>query len=345
MKRYEILNTLPSEDYTARVEQQINQYASTLDIHVLPDSFHYWSHNYIRPALESVFNVQSVAEFYADGFAKSAMGLQRPKFLSIGCGDGWLEIEVAKILKARGLEFDLIGADIAPNMLERFSSAIPPELVDNVFPVEHDLNSISIDGRFNGIMANHSLHHFIGLEHIFDFVRERLDGVFITNDMIGRNGHMRWPETLAVMRGFWPLLSKEQKTNLQLSRYEERLSNHDCSTEGFEGIRAQDILPLLKEKFCVRKFVAVGGFIDLLVDRGFGHSFNMKDECDVSLIRSLCELNDMMLDADMIKPTIMFGYFDLVSKNTVSYRDRTPDRSVRRPDARLAWTQYYDSED
>lgn len=332
-------------DYLSRVEQQIRQYENVANMHELPDAFHVWSHNYLRPALVDVFDIGSVAEFYAAAFLDASKGKAHPRFLSIGCGDGWLEIAVAQLLRQKGLEFEFIAADLSPIMLGRFREALPAELTPYLKPTEHDLNSISIEGRFDGVMANHSLHHFVELERIFDYVRDRLDGVFATNDMIGRNGHMRWQETLAIVRGLWPMLSESQKVSAQLLRYEERHINHDCSTEGFEGIRAQDILPLLMERFNVSKFVGVGGFIDVFVDRSFGHGFKMDDPTDSTFIKVVCELNEMMLDADMIKPTIMFGYFTNGQESTVSYRDRTPIKSIRQPDRTPAWTRYYDGED
>ena len=54
-------------------------------------------------------------------------------------------------------------------------------------------------------MANHSLHHVLALEHLFAQVSATLreDGVFVVNDMIGRNGHQRWPEALDLLQRIW----------------------------------------------------------------------------------------------------------------------------------------------
>lgn len=338
-------STATSEEYSTRVEQQIYQYENIINMHELPEAFHVWSHNYLRPALIEVFEVESIPEFYAKGFIAAAAGVAQPRFLSIGCGDGWLEIAVSKIMREKGIDFEFIAADLSPIMLDRFSASIPEELVGRLKPTEHDLNAISIEGRFNGVMANHSLHHFVELELIFDYIKKRLDGVFITNDMIGRNGHMRWPETLAIVRTLWPLLSDSQRVSAQMLRYEDRYVNHDCSFEGFEGVRAQDILPLITQRFNTSKFVGVGGFIDIFIDRSFGHGFDMSKENDRAFVDVACKINDMMLDADMIKPTTIFGYFTNSAECTVSYRGRTPARSIRPPSVTPSWTAYYDSAD
>jgi SAM-dependent methyltransferase len=332
------------DEYKSRVEQQIHQYESVVDMHQLPAAFHYWSYHHLRPALSSVFGIESVAEFYATGFQKASSGKLKPRFLSVGCGDGWLEIEVANLLRAKGMDFEFIAADLSPIMLDRFRAALPESLTPFLFPMEHDLNSISIEGRFDGVMANHSLHHFVDLEHIFDYIKERLDGIFATNDMIGRNGHMRWPESLAIVRSLWPMLSESQQVNAQLLRSEPRFLNTDCSTEGFEGIRAQDILPLLIERFNVSGFVGAGGVTDVFIDRAFGHGLDMNSTRDVGFVKAICDLNDILLDSGLIKPTVMFGYFTNGNEPTSFYRGRTPEFSIREPNLSVGWTKYYDVE-
>ncbi len=330
------------DDYQLRVEQQIRQYEAVENMHQLPDAFHYWTYNHLRPALQYVFGTESVADFFASSFQKASTGKKKPRFLSIGCGDGWLEIEVASILREKGIEFEFIAADLSPIMLDRFRAALPESLTSFLFPMEHDLNAISIEGRFDGIMANHSLHHFVELEHIFDYIRDRMDGVFATNDMIGRNGHMRWPECLAIVRSLWPILRDSQQVNAQLLRHEPRFLNTDCSGEGFEGIRAQDILPLLVERFNVAGFVGVGGVADVFVDRAFGPGLDMGNPRDAGFVKAVCELNDILLDSGLVKPTVMFGVFTNGAEPTRVYRGRTPKISIRRPEEEFGWTQYYD---
>lgn len=95
-------------------------------------------------------------------------------------------------------------------------------------------------------LANHSLHHLVALESIFTGVKAGLSegGVFVINDMIGRNGHMRWPEAMEVIPDLWRYLPESHKYNHQLKRVEHDYINWDCSLTSFEGIRAQDILPV-----------------------------------------------------------------------------------------------------
>ena len=81
------------------------------------------------------------------------------------------------------------------------------------------------------------------------------DGVFASIDMIGRNGHMRWPEALEEIERVWKFIPDQWKYNFQLQAYFDTYVNHDCSTVGFEGVRAQDILGILVDTFCFTGFV------------------------------------------------------------------------------------------
>ncbi len=330
--------------YEDRVRAQIAQYSETVDMHALPEIFHVWSNAFIRPGIEKVFGTASIDECYALAYVEAKSRTSGTRILSIGCGDGAVEIRVAKLLLERGInDFTFVGVDLSPILLGHFRATLQTEQLGHLLvPVEADLNKIAVPGEFAMIMANHSLHHIEGLERLFADSHERLQdgGVFATCDMIGRNGHMRWPETEAILQAVWPLLSERQRYNLQLQRLETRYMNHDCSAEGFEGIRAQDILPLMLETFHPYKFMGAGGFVDLLVDRGYGHGFDPSIEHDRNLIQFLGQMNDIMLDAGTIKPTWMMAWFTKDDRGEAYYRDRRARSCVRDPSLDPNWPRF-----
>ena len=84
------------------------------------------------------------------------------------------------------------------------------------------------------------------------------------------------------------------KYNHQLKRFEELYENWDCSKEGFEGIRAQDILPLLLQTFRFEAFVAFGNLPDVFVDRGFGHNLDPTSQEDVDFVDRIGALKGAM---------------------------------------------------
>jgi SAM-dependent methyltransferase len=335
-----------NDDYDLKVQQQIEQYI-TQPIHDLPEIFHVWSCNFIRPGLIDVFGTESINDFYL-GAAKEASGnFKRPfRILSVGCGDGTVELELAESLRSRSdAKFELIGADLSPVLIDRFKEKVRESgLGKCVYPRVQDLNMVSAEEQFDVIMANHSLHHIVDLEGVFAFIDRALlpHGIFATCDMIGRNGHMRWPETEAVLQVVWPLLSDKQKFHHQLLRHNpDRFEDFDCSGEGFEGIRAQDILYLILTRFKSYKFFGYGGFVDVLADRGFGHGFDAENEEHRAFITAWGRINEMMLDSGMIKPTVMSAYFTKDDRGETAYHGRTAVRSLRLPFKDPDWVAFH----
>lgn len=331
-------------NYEERVAAQIEQYAESIDMHALPKIFHVWSTNYIAPQLEAVFGTRSIDEIYALTYIESgADPAAGGRILSIGSGSGEVEIRVAKILLERGVQnFKLVCAELSPILLERLRSQVAAEgLVDYFEAIEQDLNSINIPGRFDMIMANHALHHIVELEALFQYSHERLNdrGIFVTCDMIGRNGHMRWPEAAAFVKAIWPTLKPQQRYHVLLQKLHETFTDHDCSKVGFEGVRAEDILDLVLKKFQPYKFVGAGGIIDMFVDRGYGHGFDVNDEQDVALIRLIADINEMLLDANVIKPVWTMASFTKDIREEKFFRDRRALNALRVMSP--SWMRFY----
>jgi len=224
--------------------------------------------------------------------------------------------------------------DINPFMLQRGKvNADNFNFGDKFIMLEADINNWEIDNNYDVIMANHSLHHFQELELLFEKINKSLDdeGFFLINDIIGRNGHMRWPEALEVLNIIWNNIAERYKYNHQLKRLELLYDNWDCSTEGFEGIRAQDILPLLIQYFSFDAFIAYGNLINIFCDRAFGHNFNNKNSDDLRLIDMIAQLDDFFIENGIYKPTNLVASMKKKSIETeIRYiKNLTPEFCVR----------------
>ncbi|MGB5487394.1 MAG: methyltransferase domain-containing protein, partial [Lysobacterales bacterium] len=172
-----------------------------------------------------------------------------------------------------------------------------------------DFNAWKPAKDYEIVMANQSLHHVLNLEGLFDAVLRSLssDGLFLISDMIGRNGHMRWPEAMDKLKPFWDELPESYHFNRLLRRHETHYINHDCSTEGFEGIRAQDILPLLLERFNFSFFFPYANIVFVFIDRPFGHNFDAKAEWDRDFIDRVHAVDEEGLLSGELKPTSMLA--------------------------------------
>lgn len=131
---------------------------------------------------------------------------------------------------------------------------------------------------------------------------------------------MRWPEVLEIIEALWQLLPEEKRYNHQFHRMEPTFLNFDCSGEGFEGVQAQEILPLMLKFFRFQKFLGYGGLIDIFIDRAFGHNFSTENEWGRDLIDFVHILNERLIDCGIIKPTMMLRLSIFTQRNALSTR-------------------------
>jgi SAM-dependent methyltransferase len=300
-----------SADYEARLSSEIETYRQCLDVNDLPAIFHYWSNKYLAPKFAKL-GFSHPDEFFTKYLGESAMSAGgAAAFVSIGAGNCDSEVRIAKLLLARGFkEFRLECVDINPEMLGRGRDLARSEGVDNYLEFTRaDFNDWKPTSMYDAVMANQSLHHVVNLEGLFDAIAQAIGerGLFVTSDMIGRNGHQRWPEALEIVHEYWRELPIAYRYNQQLKRQEEQFMDWDCSAGTFEGIRAQDVLPLLVERFEFDVFAPFANVIDPFIDRGFGHNFDADAEWDRNFIDRVHARDEAEIARGRIKPTHMMA--------------------------------------
>lgn len=276
--------------YQEKLDQERAFYARVENVHELPGIFHYWSNRYLRPKLESfgfsspenMLHAQAL-EAWRDREGQSL------RILSIGAGNGDLEISILDRLKRQGAtDFRCDCIELNPDMIERGRRAAESKnLAHNLRFVQADFNDwLAVGDSYHLIIANQSLHHVLALEHLLGELRKCLapEGRLVVSDMIGRNGHRRWPEALEEIWAFWRELPPAYRYNNMFGTYEDLYVDRDCSQVGFEGVRAQDILPLLIRNFHFEIFLPFGNLVDPFLDRAFGPNFDPTSERDRDFI-------------------------------------------------------------
>lgn len=303
-------------------------------MHELPAIYHYWSDGFLRPHFEAS-GFLTIPKFFANNLLHGSSGSSQ--FLSVGSGYCEIEIQTAIELKKMGIfNFSIECLELNDHLLERAEKdAAEAGAASQLKFTQGDFNSWRANQSYDGIMANHSLHHVTNLESLFDNLKESLtsEGNFCVNDMIGRNGHQRWPEALEIVNRFWAELDDRYKYNHALQRMEENFVNWDCSTEGFEGIRAQDILPLLLERFTFSYFFGFANAIGPFIDRTFGHNYDPNNIDDQLFINRIHEADEQGFRSGVLKPTQMLAVMNKAGRREESgfVRGLSPERSVRVP--------------
>jgi SAM-dependent methyltransferase len=321
--------------YNSRIDAELATYADQEEVHDLPRIYHYWSERYCLPLLTELgltdldgFWDREVAAVCARRYPR------RARLVSLGAGNGDIELDIATRLGRRGIRnLEIILVELNPVMLERArANAEQLGLADTVHTLEADFNTWTATESADIYFAHHSLHHVLALEHVLDEIRNSLatDGVLLINDMIGRNGHMRWPDAAEFVNRIWSVTPERYRFNHYVGHVDEVYPDWDCSDVGFEGIRAQDILPLLLERLHPETYITFANIIDPFVDRVYGPNFDPSSREDTEFLNAVARIDDAAIDLGLTTPTHMFASFRTQAVVCRYPRNRSPERTVRR---------------
>ena len=298
--------------YRYRLERELANYAEDEHVHALPEIFHYWSNKYLLPKYER-FGFSDPEDFFYQYALKQVppTGGAQLRVVSIGAGNCDMEARLARRLTDAGVgDFVVECLDINPSMLERgLAHARALGVERHLTTTETDFNRWTPEGRYQVIIANQCLHHVVDLESLFFAIRTALApaGIFLASDMIGRNGHQRWPEALTALKPFWDELPPEYRYNHVFKRRDRQFVNHDWSLGSFEGIRAQDILPLLVENFHFELFIPFANIVLAFIDRPFGPNFSVERDWDRDFIDRVHAYDEEAIIRGELKPTQMIA--------------------------------------
>jgi GT2 family glycosyltransferase/glycosyltransferase involved in cell wall biosynthesis/SAM-dependent methyltransferase len=324
-------------DQERRLEVEIERYRDVEEVHDLPEIFHYWSNRFLPEKLGAC-GIRGIDELFLDPILAACRSRSdgEIRVASLGAGNADLEVRLSRRLVDEGCSnFRFHCLELNPHMIERGRALAESQGVESRICFEQiDLSEWDPDGPFAVCMASHTLHHIVQLESVFDAVKRAIGpgGVFVVHDMIGRNGHMRWPEALEIVQSIWQTMPDRYKHNRPLRRFETEFQNWDCSSDNNEGVRAQDILPLLMERFHFEVFLAFANLIDVFVDRVFGPNFDPELEEDRKFIEYVARLDEEKIDVGQIKPTHLMGVLRTEpTDHTTCWRHWTPQFCLRRP--------------
>jgi len=235
------------------------------------------------------------------------------RLLSIGAGNCELDLALAARLKAQGctnIRYECL--EINAQMLARAKvRAAELGVTELMVLTEGDIAQWEPQAQpaYQVIICQQFLHHVVDLEQLLAKVRLAMapNALFLVDDMVGRNGHMLWPEALAMVEELWDELPERYKYQHLHGVTNKKYVNWDCSITGYEGIRAQDILPLLVDNFHFDTFIAFSNIIDVFVGRPYGPNFSVDDADDLAFIDRVQELDQKAINSGDIKPTHMIA--------------------------------------
>ena len=295
--------------YQEKIEQELEFFDEYIDVHQLPQAYSYYAQRGFLKKWQETFGYSTYDEWVLDylDVIKREKNESDIKICSLGSGDCSIEIDFAA---NNNLECEFHCYEVNQHSLDRAKNYAAEKLKEGTFKfIQCDVNKLKLEQQYDIVLAIHSLHHFVELEHIFDEIDRCMTekSYFIINDMIGRNGHMFWDNTLEIVNAIHSLFPKELKYNHLLKQYYEKRIQWDCSTEGFEGIRAQDILPLLDTKFQFLDFAPFAAIANKFTEREFGHNFDLDNDFHKSILDMIIAYDDFFLTNKLLKPVQLFA--------------------------------------
>ena len=291
--------------------EESDRFSASGDSHDLPEIANWFSQNILSGELIKHTGSKSFQELVLKGIKNTRKSNSEFILVSLGAGHGQIESELLEILPSispGNTHFHAIDLFSPNDTLETHVNGFTYRLTRT----SQDLNKPDFPRNADMFIVHHALHHFVALEEIFASIHEILlanSGTLVVADMVGRNGHMRWPESLRAINRIWEALPEEKKYNNQFNKTWHSFENWDCSSEGFEGIRSEDIMKPLIKFFESDGSFFWGGVLDPFIDRGFGNNFNPKSHEDIEIIKDILAVESKLQEFGYLTATQVIGKF------------------------------------
>lgn len=143
---------------------------------------------------------------------------------------------------------------------------------------------------FDVAMFVSGLHHVVEIEHVLQRVIELLvpNGEFwIMGEAIGRNGNQLWPEALDAANRIFSSLPERFRRNAFTRKVDSAVPETDFSANSFEGIRSEEIEPLLSRYFDPVEIWRRNCFLWRLVNPVYFRNYDLNSEEDRYVLLSL----------------------------------------------------------
>jgi ubiquinone/menaquinone biosynthesis C-methylase UbiE len=175
-----------------------------------------------------------------------------------------------------------INTELLDMASSQFSSSIQVDLI------EADVNELSdTDETWDIILCVSALHHIVELEKVVRFCHHSLDpdGEFWSiGEYVGRNGNRLWPGAYDEANRFFKNLPEKFRFNHHSRQIDPVIPDNDYSVGCFEGIRSEEIEPILDRWFHRQEVYKANCFLWRLVNLAYSDNYKMNDPEDISWI-------------------------------------------------------------
>lgn len=262
---------------------------------------------YIRPMVSGDHNIYYLQHFF-DQFLPN-----RPvtRALSLGCGGGNLE----RALITLGAAETIDAYDASRESIKLARQLAKQENLSKQINYEvADINALKLpSATYDFVVAKMSLHHFEALETVYEQVRQSLkpDGVFMFNEFIGPSRYQWTDLQLNLMNELLKLLPDHNRVSsfsgTRLERIDRPTVDEMIAMDPTEAVRSAEIVPLLGRYFEVAAFKPYGGTLLHILLTHTMHTFDLEDEDQVALLRSLFTFERTLIEHGVLSSDFAYA--------------------------------------
>lgn len=213
------------------------------------------------------------------------------KVLSLCSGAARVEASFAAQV-GTNVEWSLL--DINVDLLGLASRQFPASVKLDL--IEANVNSLKFSGeKWDVILCVSALHHLVEIENVVKFCHDSLneDGEFWSiGEYVGRNGNRLWPDARVQANAVFQQLPPRFRLNHHTHQVDGEVPDNDYSVGCFEGIRSEDIEPVLDRWFHPDDVYRRNCFLWRLVNLAYSDNYDLLKPDD-------CKTIGLLVDAEV----------------------------------------------
>lgn len=171
-----------------------------------------------------------------------------------------------------------INSDLLRTAAQQFPRSVKVDLIEANANELFDLGE-----RWDIILCVSALHHIVELEKLFAFCHASLNdgGEFWSiGENIGRNGNRLWPDALNAANSYFSHLPERYRRNRHTGIVDCEIPDMDYSVGCFEGIRSQEIEPIMDIWFQQDRIYRLNCFLWRLMNLAYSDNYDLSNSED-----------------------------------------------------------------
>lgn len=252
-------------------------------------------------------------QYFLSTFLKSN---EPVRILSIGCGNGHNELEIASHIKCE----KMLGVDFSKNAIRKAVAAARDSGHPEVEFVEGDIEKMQFPpDYFDCIIALNSLHHFSKLSLLIPKLKLSLKkaGYFTILEYVGPN-RVQWTkaqldEANILLKKIPEDLRVFQNTRMIKTRVEKPGLLRMLISDRTEAVESSNIIPELRNNFVEIQLTHLGGTILMPLFQNIAHHFiHSGDERTDTIVKMCIEHEDDLINSGKLHSDFVFGVYQKI---------------------------------